>query len=197
MDICFHFSEIYTWGRTAGSYGNSVSNFWELPDLFPKSATPFYIPSSNEWEFQLFHILQHLLLSIFNLNYKHLSGCEVAFELWCWRRLLGITWTASRSNQSKGNQISPMLKEKSTLNIHCKDWCWSSNTLATRCKEPTHGKRPWCWERLKVKGEGGDREWDGWMASPTQWTWVWANSGKGQGSLVCCQPMGLQRVGHD
>ena len=57
-----------------------------------------------------------------------------------------------------------------------KDWCWSSNTLATWCQELTHWKRPWCWERLKAGGEGDDRRWDGWMASPTQWTWVWVNS---------------------
>ena len=43
--------------------------------------------------------------------------------------------------------------------------------------EPTHWKRPWCWERSKAGGEGDDRGWDGWMASPTQWTWVWASSG--------------------
>ena len=51
-----------------------------------------------------------------------------------------------------------------------------SNTLATWCKEPIHCNRPWCWERLKA--EGNDRGWDGWMASPTQRTWVWANSGR-------------------
>ena len=62
------------------------------------------------------------------------------------------------------------------LNIHCKDGCWSSNTLATWCKELTHLKRPWCWERLKV-GEGDDRGWDGWMASLNQWTWIWVSSG--------------------
>ena len=51
-------------------------------------------------------------------------------------------------------------------NIHWKDWCWSwnSNTLATWWEELTHWKRPWCWERLKVGGEGDDRGWDGWMA---------------------------------
>ena len=51
---------------------------------------------------------------------------------------------------------------KLTLNIHWKDWCWSwnSNTLATWCEEPTHWKRPWCWERLKAQGEGGNRGWD-------------------------------------
>ena len=42
------------------------------------------------------------------------------------------------------------------------------------CKELTHLERPWCWERLKAGGEGDDRGWDGWVASPTQWTWVWA-----------------------
>ena len=67
------------------------------------------------------------------------------FELWCWRRLLRVPWTARRSNQS--------IQRKSTLNIHWKDWCWSSNTLATWCEELTHWKRPWCWERLKAGGE--------------------------------------------
>ena len=55
-------------------------------------------------------------------------------------------------------------------------WSWSSNALATWCKELTHWKRPWYWERLKA-GEGDNRGWGGWMASPTQWTWVWASSG--------------------
>ena len=51
---------------------------------------------------------------------------------------------------------------------------WSSNTLATWCEEPTHWKRPWCWKRLRA-GEVSDRGWDGCMAPPTQWTWVWGN----------------------
>ena len=55
-------------------------------------------------------------------------------------------------------------------------WSWNSNTLAIWCKELTHWKRPWCWERLKAGGERDNRGWDGWMASPTQWTWVWASS---------------------
>ena len=60
------------------------------------------------------------------------------------------------------------------MGVHWRDWCriWDSNTLATWCEELTHLKRPWCWERLRA-GEGDDRGWDGWMASPTQWTWVW------------------------
>ena len=49
--------------------------------------------------------------------------------------------------------------------------------LAIWCEELTHLKRPWCWERLKGGGEGDDRRWDGLIASPTQWTWVWVNSG--------------------
>ena len=92
-------------------------------------------------------------------------------------------------------------QRKSVLNIHWKDWCcsWNSNTLATWCKELIHLQRPWCWERLKVGGEGGDRGWDGWMASLTGWTWVWAGSGSwwwtGRPSVL--QSMGSQRVGHD
>ena len=50
--------------------------------------------------------------------------------------------------------------------------------MATWYKQPTLWKRPLCWERLRAEGEGGNRGWDGWMASPTQWTWVWANSGR-------------------
>ena len=78
------------------------------------------------------------------------QGIDV-FELCCWRRLLRVSWTARRSNQS-------ILKE-SVLNIHWKDWCWSwnSNTLVTCCKELTHLKRPWCWKRLKAGGEGDKR----------------------------------------
>ena len=69
-------------------------------------------------------------------------------------------------------------------------WSWNSNTLATWCKELIHRKRPWCWERLNAGGEGDNRGWDGWMASPNQWTWVWGNSrdSEGQRSLACGSP---------
>ena len=93
------------------------------------------------------------------------------------------------------------LKRKSTLNIHWKDWCWSlsSITLATWWEELTQWKTLWCWERLRAGGERGDRGWDGWMASPTQWTWVCANSGRQwkTGKPGVLQSMGLQRVRHD
>ena len=73
------------------------------------------------------------------------------------------------------------------------------NTLATWCEELTHWKRPWCWERFRAGGEGGDRGWDGWMASPTWWTWVWASSGSWwwTGKPGVLQSMGSQKVGHD
>ena len=73
------------------------------------------------------------------------------------------------------------------------------NTLATWCKELTHRKRPWCWERLKVGGEGKGRWWDGWMALPTQWTSVWVSSRSWwwTGKPGVLQSMGSQRVGHD
>ena len=87
---------------------------------------------------------------------------------------------------------------KSTLNIHWKDWCWgwSSNTLTTWCEEPTHWKRPWCWERWKAGGEGDNRGWDGLVATPTQWTWVWVNSRRWwrTGKPGVLQSMGSQRV---
>ena len=94
-----------------------------------------------------------------------------AFDLWCWRRLLRVPWTTRISTQS-------ILKEISH-EYHWKDWCWSwnSNTLSTWSEELTHLKIPWSWERLKAGGEGYERGWDGWIASLTQWTWVWVNSG--------------------
>ena len=82
-------------------------------------------------------------------------------------------------------------------NLGC--WSWSSNTLATWHKELTHWKRPWCWARLKAGVEGDIRGWGGWMASPTQWTWVWASSRRwwltGKPGLL--QSLGWQRVRHN
>ena len=107
----------------------------------------------------------------------------------CLRRLLSVPWTARRSNQSVLKEIIPeyllegqMLK----LNLH---WC----------EEPTHWKRPWCWERLKAGGERDDRGWHGWMASLTQWTWVWGSSRSWwwTGKPHVLQSMVSQRVGHN
>ena len=111
-----------------------------------------------------------------------------ASKLCCWRRLLRVPWTARRSNQS--------ILKKLVLNIHWKDWSWSwsSNTLAIWYKEPTYWKIPWCWERLRSRGEGDNREWDSWM-------YHWLNGHEfeqtpedyeGQGSLACCSPWGCK-----
>ena len=112
-----------------------------------------------------------------------------AFELWCWRRLLRVPRIARRSNQSILKEINPEYWLEGLM------WSLSSNTLTIWHEEPTHWKRPWCWERLRV-GEGDNRGWDGWMASPTQWTWIWANLGasEGQRSLACCSPFGGKEV---
>ena len=89
-----------------------------------------------------------------------------AFELWCWRRLLRVPWTARRSKQPILKEISPeysleglMLKLKLQYFGHLM----------------THLKSPCCWEILKAGGEEDDRRWNGWMASPTQWAWVSVN----------------------
>ena len=118
---------------------------------------------------------------------------KFVFQLWCWRRLLRIPWTAKWYNQSILKEISPeysmegmILKLKLQYFGHL---MWKLSPW----------KRPWCWERLKVGGEGDNRGWDGWMASPIWWTWVWANSRswwwtRKPGML---QSVGLQRARHD
>ena len=116
-----------------------------------------------------------------------------AFELWCWRRLLRVPWTARRSNWSILEEISPgysmerlMVKLKLQYFGHL---MWRVESL----------KRPWYWEGLGTEGEGDNRGWDGWMASPTRWTWVWVNS---RSRWWTVRPgmlwfMGSQRVGHN
>ena len=99
----------------------------------------------------------------------------------------------------QGDPTSPFWR--SVLAVLWKKWCWSwnLNTLATSCKELTHWKRLWCWVGLGAGGEGDDRGWDSWMASPTRWTWVWMNSRSWwwTGRPGVLQFMGSQRVGHD
>ena len=116
-----------------------------------------------------------------------------AFELWCWRRLLRVPLTTRRSNLSFLKEINPehsleglMLKLKLQYFGHL-------------ILEMTYWKRPWCWERLKAGGEGDDRGWDGWMASLTWWTWVWASSRSWwwTGKPGILQSMGSQWVRHD
>ena len=115
-----------------------------------------------------------------------------AFELWCWRRLLRVPWTARRFNQSIIKEISPE---------------YSLEGLVLKLKLQYFGhlmRRTGLFEKTLMLGkieagrEGDNRGWDGWMASPTQWTWVWVNSGswRGTGMPGVLQSMGSQRVGH-
>ena len=93
-----------------------------------------------------------------------------AFEMWCWRRLSRVPWTARRSNQSILKKISPgCLLEGLMLKL-------KFQYLATSSEELTHWERPWCWEGLGAGGDRDDRGWEGWMAPPTGCTWVWVNS---------------------
>ena len=115
-------------------------------------------------------------------------------------KIHGIKLNSWEFLELKGDPTSPFWR-RSVPGIHWKDWCWgwNSNTLGNSCEELTHLKSPWSWERLKMGGEGDDRGWDGWMASPTQWTWVWVNSGNWCWTRRpdVLQSMGSQRVGHD
>ena len=116
-----------------------------------------------------------------------------AFELWCWRRLLRVPWTARRSNQSILKEISPrcsleglMLKLELQYFGHL---MWRVDSF----------ERTLMLGKIEGRGEGDDRGWDGWMASPTQWTWVWVDSRSwwwiGRPGVLWF--MGSQRVGHD
>ena len=116
-----------------------------------------------------------------------------AFELWCWRRLLWVPWTARRSKQSILKEISPeylleglMLKLKLQYFVHLR--CRIDSLEKTLILGKTEGRRI-----------GDDRRWNGWMASPTQWTCVWTRSGSWwwTGKPGMLQSMGLQAVGYD
>ena len=114
-----------------------------------------------------------------------------AFELWCWRRLLRVPWTARRSSQSILKEISPE---------------YSLEGLMLELNLQYFGHLMWRTDSLektlmmgKVGGEVDNRGWDGWMASSTQWTWVWASfeSWRWTGKSGMLQSTGLQRVGHN
>jgi len=116
-----------------------------------------------------------------------------AFELWCWRRLLIVIWTARISNQSILKEISPEYSLEGQM-LKLKLYYF-----ATWCEELTHLKRSWCWERLKAGGEEENGGWYAWIAWPTQWTWVWVDSGSrwwsGRPNILLS--LGSQRIRHD
>ena len=121
------------------------------------------------------HLVKAIVFSshvwMWKLDYKE----SWVLNNWCFwtvvlEKTLRVTWPARRSNQSILKEISPgcsleglMLKLKLQ---HFGPLMWRPDL-----------KRPWCWERLRAGGEGDNRGWDGWMASPTRWTWVWVDSG--------------------
>ena len=107
-------------------------------------------------------------------------------------------WTGLQSNRIADETFYFLISCSSYQSLVCNLQGNKANTLATWREEMTHWKRPWCWERLKA-GEGDDRGWDGWIASPTQWTWAWANSRRWwrTGKPGVPQSMGSQRVGHN
>ena len=116
-----------------------------------------------------------------------------ALEPWCWRRLLRVPWTARRSNHSILKEISPECSLEGLM-LKLNLWYFSHLMRRTDSFEKTLmlGK-------IEGEGEGDDRGWDGWMASLTQWIWVWVNSGScwWSGRPGVLQSMGLQRVRHD
>ena len=116
-----------------------------------------------------------------------LSNCGVGGGSW---ESLGL---ARRSNRSILKEINP---EYSLEQLMLKLKLQYFGHLMRRA---THWKRCWCWQRLRAGREGGDRGWDGWMASPTQWTWVWTNSRRWwrTGKFGVLQSMGLQRARYD
>ena len=116
-----------------------------------------------------------------------------AFELWCWRRFLRVPWIARRSNQSILQEISSKYSLEGLM-LKLKLQYFGHLMRRTDSLEKTLmlGK-------TEGEGEGDDRGWDGWIASPTRWMWVWASSGSWwwTGKPGVLQFMGLQRVGHD
>ena len=116
-----------------------------------------------------------------------------AFELWCWRRLLRVPWTARRSNQSILKEISPGCSlEGMMLKLKLQYFGYLMRRVDSLEKTLMLGG-------IGAGGEGDDRGWDGWMASPTRWTWVWVNfrSWWWTGRPGVLQFMGSQRLGHD
>ena len=116
-----------------------------------------------------------------------------AFELWCWRRLLKVPWTARRSNQSILKEISPRISlEGMMLKLKLQD-------LGHLMRRADSLEKTLMLGGIGGRRQGEDRGWDGWMASLTRWTWVWVNSGSwwwtGRPGVLWF--MGSQRVGCD
>ena len=116
-----------------------------------------------------------------------------AFELWCWRRLLRVPWTARRSNHSILKEISP---ESSLQGLMLK---LKLQYFRHMMRRTDSFEMTLMLGKIEGRRRRVDRGWDGWMASPTQWTWIWVNSGSWwwTGRPGMLQFMGLRRVRHD
>ena len=163
-----------------------------------------FVPWKKSYDKPRQHIKKRETLLCYDCSSSH-YGCELdhkegwVLKNWCFQTVIlektlesPLDCKELKPVNSKGNQPWIFIRRTDAE-------AWSANTLATCFDEPTHWKRPWCWERLKAEGEGDDRGWNGCMALRTQWTWVWANFGRwwttGKHGLL--QSMGLQRVRHD
>ena len=116
-----------------------------------------------------------------------------AFELWCWRRLLRVPWIARSSKQSILKEISP---EYSLEGLMLKQKLQYFGHLMRRTDSL---EKTLMLGKIEGRKRRGRQRWDGWMASLTQWTWVWASSRScwWTGKPCILQSMGSQRVGHD
>ena len=155
----------------------------ELGDQDWHSYTIMCEIDSQSYDFFSSHV------QMWKLDIKEAECQGIDVELWCWRRCF---------SHSDSKEIKPV-KRKSTLNIHWKDWCRSSDTLATWCKEATHWKRPWYWERLSAEVEGDEQRmrWFGWhhWLNGHEFKQTLGDS-EGQVVLQCCSPW-CRRVEHD
>ena len=171
-----------------------------LPSIFPSirvfpNESALHIRWPKYWSFNISPSNEHPGLISFRMD---------------WLDLLAVQGTLKSLLQHQSSKASILwhsvffivqLSHPYMTTWKTRDWCWSwnSNTLATWCKEQMRWKRYWCWERFRTGGEEGNRRWDGWMASLTQWTWVWVKSGRewSTGKPGVLQSMGSQRFGHD
>ena len=149
---------------------------------------------NENWPFPvLWPLLSSKLDWLYSLQPKKAEHQRIdASEVWWWRRLLRVPWTARRSNQSILKEISPEYSLEGLM-LKLKLQCFG------HLRQRTDSLKKTLMLGKTEGGEGDDRGWDGWMASPTQWTWVWVSSRSWwwTGNRGVLQPMGSQRVGHD
>ena len=174
-------------GNSGGLYFSGLQNHcrWSLKPWSLKMLAP--------WKESYDQPRQHIKKQRYYFANKGLSSQGYGFSsshVWMWELDCEESWALknwffgtvvlekSLESPLDCKEIQPVHPkgDQSRVFIGGTDVEAETNTLATWCRELIHLKRPWCWERLRA-GEGDDRGWDGWMASLTQWTWVWVDSG--------------------